>query len=222
MSLVGIIAGIMAFGMTDAAVGHVMNNWQAGIVPGVIAGVWTAWPLFHFEKARHDLFLHPAPKIYNCNVEDAFSAIRDYLRETTYNYGDKWRGITADTATMRIVADLSYQEEELHVEITPRGDMRDRKEFVKRHIKLECQMKSEAGRAVIQFDFSPRAEGYNVASCDNTIEHVLNAIDASIGQGQPLKQLPLRALGAPPWWLIVVTGVALAFLAGDAWHTILH
>jgi hypothetical protein len=222
MSFVGTIAGIMAFGMTDAVVGQVMNNWQAGIVPGVIAGAWTAWPLFHFEGARHDLFLHPAPKIYSRNVEDAFSDVRDYLRETTYNYGDKWRGITADTATMRIVADLSYQEEELHVEITPRGEMRDRREFVKRHIKLECQMKSEAGRAVIQFDFSPRAEGYNVASCDTIIEHILTTIDANLGQGQPLKQLPVRALGAPPWWLIVVTGVALAFLAGDAWHTMIQ
>jgi hypothetical protein len=220
MSFLAVLAGIAAFGVTDAAVSNVMNSWQAGILPGVVAGIWAGWPLSHFETARRELYLHPAPRIYKTNVEDAFARIRDILRETSYNYGDRWRAITADNALMRIVAELPYQEEEIHVEIGPRGEVRERKEHVKRYIKLECQMKSQDGQTVIQYDFFPRAEGYNSTACDAIIDHTLSAIEQNIGEGQALKVLPLRALGAPPMWMLALTVLALFFLANDALHVI--
>ncbi len=192
----------------------VMNSWQTGIVPGLVAVMWMAWPLFHFRAAKRDLFLHPAPRIYNHNVEDAFSCVRDFLRESSYNCGDKWRAITADNATMRIVAELTYQEEELLIEMGQRGELRDRRQLVKRHIKMECQMKSEDGRAVLQFDFAPRAEGFNTASCDPFIEHVLAAIETGLGPGEAVNEVLPKPLGSPPWWLIVATCVAFAFITG--------
>ncbi|HEY9753550.1 MAG TPA: hypothetical protein V6C97_00160 [Oculatellaceae cyanobacterium] len=222
MYLLGIIVGSMAFGVTDAAVSNVMHSWQAGVFPGLIAGAWTAWPFIHFEATRQEQYLHPAPKIYDCNVEDAFTAIHTYLSETAYNYGDKWRVITADPPTMRIVAEITFQDEEIHFDINQRGEMRERKEFAKRYIKFECQMKSEAGRAVIQCDFNRRIEGFNFASCDKIIEQVFGSIATNIGIGQPLKQLPIRALGAPPMPLLIATGIGLLFLAGDALHVMMQ
>ena len=198
MSFLGIVAGVVAFAVTDGLVGHVMNNGQAGILPGVVAGIWAAWPLFHFEGAQREVFLHPAPKMYNANVEDAFATIRDVLRETSYNFGDGWRVTTSDNALMRIVANLTFQEEEMHVEMAARGELRDRKEYVKRYIKLECQMKNHDGRAVIQFDFFPKAEGFNSTACDGIISGVLTAVDRSLGSGQPLNHYKLRALSAHP------------------------
>ncbi len=63
---------------------QMMNSWQTGIVPGLVAVMWMAWPLFHFQATKRDLFLHPAPRIYNHNVEDAFSCVRNFLRESSW------------------------------------------------------------------------------------------------------------------------------------------
>jgi hypothetical protein len=220
MYFLAIVAGTAVFGLTDAAVCHVMHSWQAGILPGVVAGFWAGWPLAHSATAQREVYLHPAPRIYKANVEDAFSKVRDVLRETSYNYGDKWRAITADNAVMRILAELAYQEEEIHHEIGPRGEVRDRREQVKRYIKLECQMKSQDGQAVVQYDFYPRAEGFNTTACDAIINHTLSAIEQSIGESRALKVLPIRALGAPPVWLLLLTALSLFFLTGDAWHVL--
>jgi hypothetical protein len=220
MSFLGIVAGVVVFGATDALVGHVMNNGQSGILPGIAGGIWAAWPLFHLESAQRELFLHPAPRIYNANVEDAFATVRDVLRETTYNFGDGWRVTTSDNSLMRIVANLTFQEEEMHVEMAARGELRDRKEYVKRYIKLECQMKNQDGRVIIQFDFFPKAEGFNTTACDGIIAGVLSAVDRSLAGGQPLNQYKLRALSAPPWWILGFTALTLVFLAADAFRAL--
>ncbi|HEY9758828.1 MAG TPA: hypothetical protein V6C97_26910 [Oculatellaceae cyanobacterium] len=222
MSIFAIVAGAAAFGLTDAVVCHVMNSWQAGFLPGVVAGIWAGWPLSHSNTAKRELYLHPAPRIYKANVEDAFSKIRDVLRETSFNYGDKWRAVTSDNAVMRIVAELTYQEEEVHYDIDARNVMRERKEHVKRYIKLECQLKSQGGQAVVQYDFFPRTEGFNSTACDALIDHTLSTIEQNLGKGEALKVLPLRALGAPPKWMLILTVVSLVFLANDAFHVILQ
>ncbi len=138
------------------------------------------------------------------------------LGETTYNYGDKWRVLTADNSIMRIFAHLPFQEEEMHVEFGSRGELRDRNVHVKRNITLECQMKSEGGKAIIQFDFEARTEGMNANACDGIIERLIDAVERKLGPGEPVKVLLPCPLPAPPWWLLGITGVTLVLLAGDA------
>jgi hypothetical protein len=110
----------------------------------------------------------PAPREYNIPAMIAFAKIRDFLAETTYNHGDKWHVVTADTQSERITANLCFTDAFTCIEARPRGNIPTHKERLQRFLALNIQIRStERGTTVIQLDFSPNVEGVNNAACDS-------------------------------------------------------
>ena len=173
MAIVAIAVGIFVFLLTGAMTSELTHDTGAGIVPGIILGIMATAPLFKLAAQERSNFLHPAPREYNIPAKIAFAKIRDILAETTYNYGDKWHVVTADTQSGRITANLRFTDEFTCIEGDARGNIRTHKERLQRFLALDIQIRAtERGTTMIQFDFSPNVEGVNYAACDSIISNV--------------------------------------------------
>ena len=219
---VGIGLGIFVFLLTGAVLGQlVLHKNDAGILPGLVAGVWAAWPFFHHGGVQRYNFLHPVPRRYKVPLKQAFSKVRDIITEKTYNYGDKWHVATADTTQRRITASLRFTEEESHIEGSSLSNIHTRKERVQRLLELDVQMKEEPNdTTVVQFDFRPRVEGVAWYACDSIIAGITNSAEAALGPGTDAGNPADTALPAPPWWLLGVTALAILSLWGDVMNAV--
>lgn len=210
---VAIIVGLAAAGIVGSTLGViVLQKADAGLFPGLVAGIWAAWPLLHQGRVERFNFLHPPPKRYNTPIKIAFQKVRDLLAETTYNFGDKWHVPTADTQERRIHAILNFSDEAVKMEMDARGGVHTRTEREKRTLILDIQMKSEADKTVIQFDFVPKVEGSSFTACDSIVAGLLANTEAVLGTGTPAGRSITGALPAPPWWLLGLTAYALFLL----------
>ena len=210
-----ILVGIVAFFAFAQIVGGFDHSPGAGILPGIVAAIWAAWPIWHFHSAARNRLLHPQPKLHAVNAQVAFNKIRDVLREKFYQYGDKWHVITSDVATMRIVADLRYFDEESHIEMGHRGDLQNRTVRVQRYLRLEMQMHGQGSATVVQFDFEPRIEGLNLTACDSIIRDFMTSAESAIGAGETIEAEARTKLPAPPLWLSLVTACSISLLLVD-------
>lgn len=223
MLIVAIIAGFAAFGVVGMTVGMlILHNNEAGLFPGMIAGVWAAWPLIHQERVQRYNFLHPVPKRYNVPHKQAFSKIRTMLDEKTYNMGDKWTVKTADTQSRRIHAILPFSEERTDHSIDARGGIHTKTVHEKRLLIMDVQMKAEGTSTVIQFDFTPKVEGSSYFACDSIIQGLLRDVEAVLGAGNNAGNPLEGRVPAPPWWLLGLTAFGLFLLLGDAMKAVFH
>ncbi|MBP7864209.1 hypothetical protein KA183_21160 [bacterium] len=211
MIALGIILGLLAFCLTNNFVSEiVISKAGSGVLPGLVAAIWAAYPFFHMARINEFNFLHPAPMKYPVNVQVAFSKIRRILGESSYFYGDKWYVVTADTATNCIVADLRFFEEEIRMESSGHGQFHQRKIRQQRYIRLNLMLKSdEMAESNIQMDFEIRVEGLNKRACEDIITGLKEQIENEIGPGQIAGQLVSESTPPAPWWLIGATSVAL-------------
>ncbi len=217
MAAIGIGIGLFVFLFTGAFISEVvLHNKDAGAFPGLVLGIWAAWPFFHHARIQRYNFLHPVPKEYKVPAKEAFSKIRDLLAEVSYNFGDKWHISTADTQTGRIAANLRFTDEHLHMEADARGHIHTRKERLQRFIGLDVQVRDTGrGTAVIQLDFSPKVEGANFFACDSIVSALNAAIESALGASTPVGTQADTKLSAPPWWLLGLSALALLGLCGD-------
>ncbi|MDX2106797.1 MAG: hypothetical protein SFY67_10390 [Candidatus Melainabacteria bacterium] len=217
MVALGMIFGLIAFCAVNSFVGEfVIARYGTGVLPGLVAAIWAAYPFF--QKAQNDSLnlLCPRLKKYPVNVQVAFSKIRRILGEASYFYGDKWYVVTADTATNSIVADLRFYEEETKMESSGRGHFHSRQVRVQRYIRLNCNLSPEGiSESSIQMDFEVRVEGWNKRACDEIIAVLKQQIEEEIGPGQTTKPEVLHAAPQVPWWLIGGTSFALFFMFVD-------
>lgn len=214
---VGIILGVLVFLAVGAMVAElVVHQKEAGLFPGLVAGIWAAWPFIHQGGVQRYNFLHPVPRRYKQPLKHVFAKIRQILSEQTYNFGDKWHVSTADTMQHRITASLRYTEEETKIEGDARGQLHTRKERVQRLIEMDVQFKDEgADTTVVQFDFSPKIEGAAFGACDSIISGITSAAEAALGPGSDAGKPADKTLPAPPWWLLGLTLLSLMTLWGD-------
>lgn len=214
MAGLGIGIGIFVFLFAGSFIGGtILHNDNAGAFPGLVLGIWAAWPFFHHARVQRFNLLHPVPKEYPVSAKVAFSKIRDFLADTSYNFGDKWHVMTADTQSGRIAASLRYTDEETRLEADARGHIHSRKERVQRFVTLDIQVKdTENGSSVIQLDFCPKVEGSKFFACDSIVSGVCDAVETAFGTGKPVGDPADTALAAPPWWLLGLSGFALLAL----------
>ncbi len=214
---VGIIVGVLVFLAVGAMVAElVVHQKEAGLFPGLVAGIWAAWPFIHQGGVQRYNFLHPVPRRYKQPLKHVFAKVRQILSEQTYNFGDKWHVSTADTMQHRITASLRYTEEETKIEGDARGQLHTRKERVQRLIEMDVQFKDEgADTTVVQFDFSPKIEGAAFGACDSIISGIASAAEAALGPGSDAGKPADKTLPAPPWWLLGLTLLSLMTLWGD-------
>ncbi|OPZ80212.1 MAG: hypothetical protein BWY75_03856 [bacterium ADurb.Bin425] len=214
---VGIIVGVLVFLAVGAMVAElVVHQKEAGLFPGLVAGIWAAWPFIHQGGVQRYNFLHPVPRRYKQPLKHVFAKVRQILSEQTYNFGDKWHVSTADTMQHRITASLRYTEEETKIEGDARGQLHTRKERVQRLIEMDVQFKDEgADTTVVQFDFSPKIEGAAFGACDSIISGITSAAEAALGPGSDAGKPADKTLPAPPWWLLGLTLLSLMTLWGD-------
>lgn len=191
---VGIIVGVFVFLAVGAMVAElVVHQKEAGLFPGLVAGIWAAWPFFHKGGVDRYNFLHPVPRRYKQPLKHVFAKIRQILSEQTYNFGDKWHVSTADTMQHRITASLRYTEEETKIEGDARGQLHTRKERVQRLIEMDVQFKDEGNDStVVQFDFSPKIEGAAFGACDSIISGITSAAETALGPGSDAGSLLIR------------------------------
>jgi len=169
------------FLLTGALIGEASHDASAGIVPGLVLGILAAIPIFKSACEERSKCLHPAPREYNVPAKIAFAKIRDILAEISYNYGDKWHVVTADTQTGRITANLRFIDEFTRLEGDARGQIHTRKERLQRFLSVEIQVQpTERGTTLIQMDFSPTVEGVNYAACDSIISSLSARIEAAL------------------------------------------
>lgn len=181
MAIVAISIGFFVFLLTGATLSEITHDTGAGIIPGIILGIMAAAPLFKLAAQERSNFLHPEPREYNIPTKLAFAKIRDFLAEVSYNYGDKWHVVTADTQSGRITANLRFMDEHTHFEGDARGNIHTRKERFHRFLSLEIQVRpTERGTTAIQLDFSPRVEGVNYSACDSIVSQLVHAVDAAL------------------------------------------
>ncbi|MBX9692621.1 MAG: hypothetical protein K2Z81_09575, partial [Cyanobacteria bacterium] len=183
MAIIAIAIGIFVFLLTGAVTNELTHDPGAGILPGLVLGVLAAAPLFKLAAQERSNFLHPAPREYNIPAKLAFAKIRDYLAEVSYNYGDKWHVVTADTQSGRITANLRFMDEFTRIEGDARGNIHTRKERLHRFLALDVQVRpTDHGTTIIQLDFSPRVEGVNYAACDSIISAVSRLLELELGR----------------------------------------
>lgn len=227
MLIAGIAVGIFAWLLTGSIVGvivtHGYNHGNAGMFPGLVAGIWAAWPLIYQGKIQRYNFLHPVPKRYKVSVKQAFKKVREILDEKIYNFGDGWKVSNADTQARRIKAALKWTDEETKMEPGHGGQVNTRTVRVQRLLELDVQMKEEPGdNTVIQFDFHPRVEGLTYTACDGIVSGLLSEMEAALGAGTPAGNPIATTVPAPPWWLLGVTAIALFWLFGDVMAAVFH
>jgi hypothetical protein len=182
MAIVAIIVGTFVFLLTGALIGDASHDAGAGIVPGLVLGILAAYPIFKSACEERAKFLHPKPREYKVPAKIAFAKIRDILAETSYNYGDKWNVVTADTQSGRITANLRFMDEFTRIEGDARGNVHTRKERLHRFLALEIQVRqTECGTTTIQMDFSPTVEGVNYAACDSIVSSLAARIESAVG-----------------------------------------
>lgn len=211
MIVLGIIFGLIAFCAINSLVGEfVISKAGTGVLPGLVAAVWAAYPFFHKARIENFNFLHPRSVKYPVNVQAAFSKIRRILSESSYFYGDKWYVVTADTATNCIVADLRFYEEEIRMETSGYGHCHQRQVRMQRLIRLNVTF-SPVGSAEsnLKMDFEIRAEGFNKRSCENIVADLKAKIEEEIGPGQNHEPLVSDSIPPAPWWLIGATSFTL-------------
>lgn len=178
MAIIAIAIGIFVFLLTGAVTNELFHDPGAGVLPGLILGFLAASPLFKLAAQERSNFLHPAPREYNIPAKLAFAKIRDYLADVSYNYGDKWHVVTADTQSGRITANLRFMDEFTRIEGDARGNIHTRKERLQRFLALDIQVKAtENGTTIVQLNFSPKVEGVNYSACDSIVSTVSNTID---------------------------------------------
>jgi hypothetical protein len=181
MAIVAIIVGTFVFLLTGALIGDATHDAGAGVVPGLVLGVLAAIPIFKAACEERAKFLHPLPREYRVPTKIAFAKIRDILAEISYNYGDKWHVVTADTQTGRITANLRFIDEFTRFEGDARGQIHTRKERLQRFLSVEIQVQpTEHGTTAILIDFRPTVEGANYAACDSIITSLQNQISAAL------------------------------------------
>lgn len=213
MVTLAVIAAIAAFLVVGWFVGAGSHNIGAGFVSGCVAAIWTAWPLVKVHQQERSNMLSPVPKRYQAPCKQAFAALREILATSTYEFGNTWRVSLADTQTKRIVAMLSFSEDETRLETGSRGGIDTRTYRVKRLINLEAQFKDDSETCVIQLDFDTKAEGHNwIYACDHVIHGIQNALDDRLGIGRPVGSPATFTLTAPPWWLLGLTGLGVLIL----------
>lgn len=183
MALVAIIVGTFVFLLTGALIGDASHDAGAGIVPGLVLGILAAIPIFRSACEERAQFLHPQPREYRVPAKIAFAKIRDILAEISYNYGDKWHVVTADTQTGRITANLRFIDEFTRFEGDARGNIHTRNERLQRFLSVEIQVRTtERGTVLIQMDFAPTVEGMNYVACDSIISSLSAMIDSSLNR----------------------------------------
>lgn len=217
MAAIGIVIGLFVFLFSGAFISEVvLHNKDAGAFPGLVLGIWAAWPFFHHARVQRYNFLHPVPKEYKVPAKVAFTKVRDFLAEVSYNFGDKWHVVTADTDAGRIIANLRFTDEHTHFDIDGRGHVHSRKERLQRFIALELLIRDNGtGTAVVQLDFCPKVEGANFFACDSIVSTICNAIESAIGPGTQVGTPADTTLSAPPWWLLGLSILALIGLLGE-------
>lgn len=179
MAIVAIILGTFVFLLTGALIGEASHEAGAGIVPGLVLGILAAYPIFKSACEERAKFLHPEPREYKVPAKIAFAKIRDILAEISYNYGDKWHVVTADTQTGRITANLRFIDEFTRLEGDARGNIHTRKERLQRFLAVDIQVQAtDRGTTAIQINFRPTVEGVNYAACDSIISSLSEQIES--------------------------------------------
>lgn len=181
MAIVAIIVGTFVFLLTGALIGDASHDAGAGILPGLVLGILAAYPIFKSACEERAKFLHPDPREYKVPAKIAFAKIRGILAEISYNYGDKWHVVTADTQTGRITANLRFIDEFTRLEGDARGNIHTRKERLQRFLSVDIQVQStERETTTILMDFRPTVEGVNYAACDSIITSLSHQIDTAL------------------------------------------
>lgn len=188
MALIAIIVGTFVFLLTGALIGEASHDAGAGIVPGLILGAFAAIPIFKAACEERAKFLHPQPREYRVPAKVAFAKIRDILAEISYNYGDKWHVVTADTQTGRITANLRFTDEFTRFEGDARGQIHTRKERLQRFLAVDIEVQAtERGTTAILMDFRPTVEGANYAACDSIISSLTAKIESALGDALSIR-----------------------------------
>lgn len=207
MIIIAVGLGIVVFLLVGSFVGPgLLHNACAGLFPGVVAGIWAAWPLAHYHNVERKRFWHPQPKEYALDYQEAFGRVRKVLKNSRYDFGDKWHLEEQDQTDNYLMADMRFTQEEPWPEIVSLTKWQSRKRQVKRHLKLEVQFKPENYSTTVQLDFKPEIEGINYAACDSIIRQTKDSIESILGLGTPVGQPQQSSkLPAPPWWLLGLT-----------------
>lgn len=188
MALIAIIVGAFVFLLTGSLIGDATHDAGAGIIPGLVLGVLAAIPIFKAACEERAKFLHPQPREYRVPAKIAFAKIRDILAEISYNYGDKWHVVTADTQTGRITANLRFMDEFTRIEGDARGNIHTRKERLQRFLSVEIHVSATPnGTTVVQMDYRPTVEGVNYAACDSIISSLSATIESALGGRLPVR-----------------------------------
>ena len=224
MAFIAIRIGILVFIFSAQFIGGVILQGKSdGVFPGLVLGIWAVWPLLHFASVYRQNLLHPTPRIYNVPTKVAFAKLRDILAEVSYNYGDKWHVVTADTQAGRIMANLRFTEESVGFASDSRRGFRTTNERLQRFIELAIYVKDTGyGSAIIRLDFEPVVEGFGDDACDSIIEGISGAIESALGSGALVGKPADSKLPAPPRWLWLLTGLALLGLFGDMLKTLFN
>ena len=213
----GIIAGIITFIVTAALTSEGAHFPQGQWTAALIAAVWVGWPFHKHGQIERYNTLRPVPKRYQIGWQQAFAKVREILARASYKLGSRWNVTTADTQGKHIHAVLHFTEEEFAgFEGSRVENIRRKTEHVRREVELDVQFKEAEDGCIVQVDFNVRTDGANYQAADFVVEDVKNSIERELGAGTPVGNPAEFTLEAPPWWLLIGTGVMLLMLWGEA------
>lgn len=209
----GIIAGLIAFIIAAALTTEGAHFPDGQGIAGVIAALWVGYPFYkHGQIERYNL-LCPVPKRYSLGWQQAFAKIREILARASYKMGNRWNVTTADTVGKHIHAILTFTDEEFAGYSGTRVEnIRRNTERVRRQIDVDFQFKEDGDNSIVQMDFSIQIEGANPHAADFVVDDIKTAVERELGAGVAVGNPAEFTWEAPPWWLLIVTGILLLML----------
>jgi hypothetical protein len=205
-----LIVWVLTSGVIGYLYGWLICPWTDGAcLTSLVAGAWAAW--FYIAKnppaAKGDLY-YPAPREYKLPLKEVYTRIAEVFDQSTYNYGDKWRIVTADTEAKKIVADLRMKN-------------KNSQQFIQTEVAFTD---TSTDSTIVRFQFEAHDDNWlEFHPCSDIIEELMKKIKFQIGEGmeqQNLKEIENpeqtdRKMPVPSWWVIGLGGVCVVFLLKD-------
>jgi hypothetical protein len=199
------IFGFCAAAMVGIALAQVGSPWICA-AGAILAAIWGAWPFYQWDCREHDSFMHPPARRYKLALKPAFGRVHELLNERVFFMRDRWHITTANTASRRIVASMSF--------VTDVG-LGDRKQTSLSLVQMQLQFEPDAQGCSIKFDFNADSQAtYGI--CIAVVNDTIGTIEQALGGGMAMPDTTSKwQMPAPGWWLIVSTAVFAGWLLLD-------
>ncbi len=204
-----VIGGLAGLALAFIAGQFLLHDFAAGLMPGLVLGLWVGLSIEHQRREQTNSMLFPAPLKCSQSLKQVYPQVKKLIREYTYQYGKTFRiHPTNPSQSRELKADMTWADTDRIAELLP-GDSKGRK-LAERHVRLEIYFRSpDANSTTIEIHWYPMAEGLDPSACESVIREVNEQLRQLLGADSDDQQ-PAKERWIPPVWLHITTIICTA------------